>query len=126
MSNDDNKKSEISHLITSALGLEFHTDAGKYNVAFTLGLFIIAVAYALGDYIQIFVYAFKFNEKYKTLSIFETAKVPLIWGAICFGYMVFIADKRGKVKKEINTGVKNEPKKYINKPPNTNNHHVSK
>ena len=126
MSSDDKKKSEISQLITSALGLEFHSDAGKYNVTFTLALFVVALAYALGEYIQIFVYAFKFNEKYKTLTLFQTLKIPLICGAICFAYMIFIADKKEKVQKEIISKTKPVPKEYIKKQPSIKNHSVSK
>ncbi len=102
-SNDENKDNAASSLIKSAFKYEFTTNAGRLNVIITVGIIVLGLIFAGGNFVVEIVYMAKFNKEYPSLSFYDVLFPFLICGGACFLYMVFIADRYNKVKNQANS-----------------------
>lgn len=101
MSDSKDSKIALMQLIGNAFKLEMKTDGGKYNIFFTGLIVILAVLYIATEPIIAGIYALCLKQPYKGLSFCLYIGFPVGWGLLCFLYMVFVADKMEKARKQI-------------------------
>lgn len=100
MSDEKIEKSFLKYII-EGIKLEWGTPAGRFNVFFTTVVTGLVILYSIGNVSMTIIYAICFKEKYPLLILEETVKYPLIWGGLCFAFMVYIAMRREKISKAI-------------------------
>jgi hypothetical protein len=100
MSNEKPEKSFINFMV-EGLKLEWGTPAGRYNVLFTGIVTTLVILYSISNTPMTLIYAYFFKEKYPILSLWDTLKHPIIWGGLCFTYMVAMSHLRYNVSNKL-------------------------